>query len=156
MLCDKCKKNKANIQYSQVINGLKVDYNLCKNCFDKINYSNSFFYNFFPSSNLVDNYSKNYVCNICGNTFEHFKNSGKIGCANCYKVFREKLNPIFNSMQAKNIHTGKVPKNLETYKPNLDNIDLLKEKLNIAIKNEDYEEAIKIRDKIKEIERGAL
>ena len=59
-------------------------------------------------------------------------------------------------MQAKNIHTGKVPKNLETYKPNLDNIDLLKEKLNIAIKNEDYEEAIKIRDKIKEIERGAL
>ena len=33
MLCDKCKKNKANIQYSQVINGLKVDYNLCKNCY---------------------------------------------------------------------------------------------------------------------------
>lgn len=155
MICDKCKKNKANFQYSQVINGLKVDYNLCKNCFNNINYSNSFFYNFFPNSDLVDSYNS-YVCNICGNTFEQFKNIGKMGCSNCYNTFREKLNSIFNNVQEKNIHTGKVPKNLETYKPNLDNIKLLKEKLNIAVKNEDYEEAIKIRDKIKEIERGAL
>ena len=79
-----------------------------------------------------------------------------MGCTNCYNIFREKLNPIFNNMQEKNIHTGKTPKNLETYKPNLDSIETLKEKLNIAIKNEDYEQAIKIRDKIKQMERGAM
>ncbi len=28
MLCEKCKKNKASIKYSQYINGLKVDYSL--------------------------------------------------------------------------------------------------------------------------------
>lgn len=160
MLCEKCKKNKATVKYSENINGLKVDYNLCKYCFNDINYNNSFIDNFFNSffSNnvLLDTYEKNYQCNVCGNTFEQFKNSGKMGCVNCYKVFREKLNSIFNNIQEKNIHTGKVPKNLEAYKINIENIDTLKEQLNIAIKNEDYEQAIKIRDKIKSIERGDM
>lgn len=160
MLCEKCKKNKSSIKYSQYINGLKVDYSLCDDCFKKINYNNSFINNFFDSffSNniLLDSYEKNYQCDICGNTFEQFKNSGKMGCTNCYNIFREKLNPIFNNIQEKNIHIGKRPKNLETYKPNLDSIEILKEKLNIAIKNEDYEQAIKIRDKIKQVERGGM
>ena len=160
MLCEKCKKNKATVKYSQITNGLKENYNLCQDCFNSINYNNNFMNNFFNSffSNNVslDTYEKNYKCNICGNTFERFKNSGKMGCYNCYNVFREKLNPIFNNIQEKNIHTGKVPKNLETYKPSIQNLDTLKENLNIAIKNEDYEQAIKIRDKIKEIERGDM
>lgn len=148
MLCEKCNQNKANIKYSQVLNGIKIDYNLCEKCFNHINYTNSFFNSFL--------YSHNIDCNICGNTFENFKHTGKMGCCNCYNIFKEKLNPIFNNMQQKNIHTGKSPKNLKTYKPNVDTIQILKEKLNIAVKNEDYEEAIKIRDKIKAIERGDI
>lgn len=156
MLCEKCKGKKAMLKYSQVINGLKVEANLCEDCFNSIKYSNAFINNFFDSFLLFDNYNKNYVCNICGNTFEKFKNTGKMGCANCYNVFRKKLNPIFNNMQENNIHTGKIPKNLEEYKPNIENIEMLKEKLNMAVESEDYEQAIKIRDKIKEIERGMI
>ncbi len=32
MLCDKCKKNEANIRVSQVINGVKYEQNLCAEC----------------------------------------------------------------------------------------------------------------------------
>ncbi|WP_317367931.1 UvrB/UvrC motif-containing protein [uncultured Tyzzerella sp.] len=160
MLCEKCKKNKASIKYSQNINGLKVDYNLCEDCFNKVNYNNDFISNFFNSfftnNILLDTQEKNYKCKICGNTFEQFKNSGKMGCANCYDIFREKLNPIFNNIQQKNIHTGKKPKNLETYKPSADSVDILREKLNVCIKNEDYEQAIKIRDRIRAMERGDM
>ena len=77
-----------------------------------------------------------------------------MGCSNCYDTFKDKLEPIFNDIQQKSIHIGKQPKNLEAYKPSTDSIELLKEKLNIAINNENYEEAIKLRDKIKELERG--
>ena len=42
MLCEKCKVNQANVKYSQNINGVKVDYNLCDNCFNILKINNSF------------------------------------------------------------------------------------------------------------------
>ena len=160
MLCEKCKVNQANVKYSQNINGVKVDYNLCDSCFNLLKINNSFidnfFNSFFSSHTLNHTYEKNCICNVCGNTFERFKNSGEMGCSNCYDTFKDKLEPIFNDIQQKSIHIGKQPKNLEAYKPRTDSIKLLKEKLNIAINNENYEEAIKLRDKIKELERGDM
>ncbi|WP_250277782.1 UvrB/UvrC motif-containing protein [[Clostridium] colinum] len=160
MLCEKCKNNNATIKYTQNINGLKVDYNLCDYCFNKIknnnNFIDNFFNSFFSSNIFADEYEKNYRCNVCGNTFEKLKNTGKVGCSNCYNVFRDKIDIMLNNIQEKNVHIGKNPKNLETYKPSVDTIKLLKQKLNIAVEKENYEEAIKIRDKIKEIERGEL
>ncbi len=32
MLCDKCKKNQANIHVSRIINGVKYEQNLCMEC----------------------------------------------------------------------------------------------------------------------------
>ncbi len=165
MLCEKCKLNNATVKYSQNVNGKKVEHNLCNNCFNKLNYGDSFIDNFFNSfftNNLFFNeYDDNYRCNVCGNTLENLKRTGKMGCANCYNVFRNKLDSIFNNMQEKNIHLGKSPKNLQTFKPNIEtdekeNIEALKQKLNIAIQNEDYEQAIEIRDKIKSLERGDI
>ncbi len=160
MLCEKCKINSVNIKYTQNINGIEIEHNLCESCFKKFKYDNyfidSFLNSFFSINSLIDEYEENYKCKICQNTLETLKNTGKIGCINCYSVFRDKLDFIFNNIQAKNVHTGKMPKNLETYKPSIDTIKLLKQNLNLAIQNEDYEEAIKIRDKIRELERGDI
>ena len=49
MLCEKCKVNQANVKYSQNINGVKVDYNLCDSCFNLLKINNSFIDNFFNS-----------------------------------------------------------------------------------------------------------
>ena len=160
MFCEKCKINNATIKYTQNINGLEIEHNLCDDCLKKMKHSNNFMDNFlnsfFSSHILIDEYEKNYKCSICQNTFETLKNTGKMGCSNCYNVFRDKLDVIFNNIQEKNIHIGKSPKNLETYKPSIDTIKLLKEKLSIAVQNEDYEEAINLRDKIRELERGDI
>lgn len=155
MLCEKCNKNKAIIKYTQNINGNKVDYNLCSNCFNIIN-NNNFIYNFFSNNLLNNTYENKLRCSLCNTTFDKFKNTGKIGCSNCYDVFKPKLDYIFNDIQEKNIHIGKKPKNIDLYNQNQNNINLLRDKLNIAIKNEDYEEAIKLRDKIRELEGSAI
>lgn len=165
MLCEKCKLNNANVKYIQNLNGKKIEHNLCNSCFNNLNYDNNFmndfFSSFFTSGLFLNDYEDNYICNVCGNTLESLKKSGKMGCVNCYNIFRNKLDYIFNNMQEKNIHIGKSPKNLQTFKPNLEednkeNIQNLKQKLNIAIEKEDYEQAIEIRDKIKALERGDI
>lgn len=158
MLCEKCNYNNATIKYTQNSNGKIYEYNLCESCFNNINASQNFinnFFNMFFDVNIPE-YSHNYNKCSCGMTLDKLKNSGKIGCEKCYSVFRKNIEPILNNMQAKNIHSGKVPKNANTYKPNVETIESLRKKLNVAVKNEDYEEAIKLRDKIKEIERGSI
>lgn len=157
MLCQKCNKNNATIKYTKNINGVKTDYNLCQNCFNKINqldFFDTFFNDFFLNNNIKE--TINEKCNICGNTYENLKNTGKIGCANCYNVFKPKLDVIFNNMQNSNYHIGKTPtSNIKIKTPTIkEDINLLKQSLKIAIEKEDYEQAIILRDKIKKLERG--
>lgn len=156
MFCQKCNKNNATIKYTKSINGVKTDYNLCQSCFNKINqidFLDTFFNGFFLN-NITENIDEK--CNVCGNTYENLKNSGKIGCANCYNVFKPKLDVIFNNMQNGNTHIGKTPtSNIKIKTPTIkEDIILLKQNLKIAIEKEDYEQAIILRDKIKQLERG--
>ena len=32
MLCEKCKVREANIKYTEIINGVKTEHNLCSHC----------------------------------------------------------------------------------------------------------------------------
>ena len=36
MLCDNCKKREANVRYSENINGLRRELNLCEECSKKL------------------------------------------------------------------------------------------------------------------------
>lgn len=125
---------------------------------------------FMPLLNEI----KALKCNNCGSTFEEIANTGKLGCGNCYDVFEERLDPIIRRMQGANRHVGRVGKVIDSKidekianqstqkkeKPNKleDNkkenqLEKLQEQLKQAIKEEKYEEAAKIRDEIKKIEK---
>lgn len=125
---------------------------------------------FMPLLNEI----KALKCNNCGSTFEDIANTGKLGCGNCYDVFEERLDPIIRRIQGANRHVGRVGKvidskidekiaNQSTLKMEKVNqpkenkkdnhLEKLQEQLKQAIKEEKYEEAAKIRDEIKKIEK---
>lgn len=121
---------------------------------------------FMPLFNNV----KTLKCDKCGYTFEDIVETGKLGCGNCYIVFEEKLDPIIKKIQGNNRHIGRlgkiidIPKNqkndnkeennkIETTKEKT-KIEKLQEQLREAIKEERYEDAAKIRDEIKQEEKG--
>lgn len=60
----------------------------------------------------------------------------------------------FKKIQPSNEHTGKVPKRLEPLIAAKREIEILKKELKEAIKQEKYEEAAKLRDAIKDLEKG--
>lgn len=125
---------------------------------------------FMPLFNEI----KALKCNHCGSTFEQIANTGKLGCGNCYDVFEERLDPIIRRIQGANHHVGRIGKVIDSKidekiakqstqkeeKPNKpeDNkkgnqLEKLQEQLKQAIKEEKYEQAAKIRDEIKKIEK---
>ena len=171
MNCDKCGKNHANVKYTQIINGNKKEMILCEECSRAISLKNMDltmdFSDFlgevllgleqqrtFP--NLLE--IKEAKCKRCNFSFEDFINTGRFGCEECYSEFEDKIDPILRSIQGSNKHIGRIGEIQSDYSTQIENefpnleIEQLKKKLRKVVKEENYEEAARIRDEIKKLE----
>jgi protein arginine kinase activator len=171
MLCEKCKKNEAKINLVTIMNGQKQEIWLCENCVKDI-VNIPFFNPIFKNtdspikgmiseilsgvdsneSNIGNNKIKELVCSNCGLTYDEFKKSGKLGCANCYRDFKMVLEPRIKSLQAGIRHIGKVPKIKGKQLFQRRKLKDLKEEMQKLIITEEYERAATIRDEIKKLE----
>ena len=176
MLCDNCGKREANVRYSENINGKVKELNLCEECSQKLGIGHidfsmpmdfsDFFGDFMeefakPEWMPLLNEVKTLTCDNCGYTFNDIVNTGKLGCGNCYDAFEAKLDPIIKKIQGANRHVGRIGKIIDNkieeklkQSENKENnkttkLEQLQEQLKLAIKEERYEDAAKIRDEIK-------
>lgn len=167
MLCEDCKKNKATIQWTQIVDDKKAILNLCKECAEKRGFHSPFEGGVpFPLaeflSSMLDKGTKKgetsaqIKCPNCQMTFEEFSRVGRLGCGSCYTTFRPQLNDLLRKIHGSNRHRGKIPFTPgDTMKP-LREERKLQDELKKAIDREDFEEAARVRDKIKSltIEKG--
>lgn len=166
MLCENCEKRPATLHYTKIINGHKNEFHFCEVCAkekkEMISNDNDFSFPHLLSGllnfdQMVNGHSVNLDsetlnCKTCGLTFSQFKKVGKFGCIDCYHYFEQKLEPIFRRIHGNSEHSGKVPlrsgKKIKFKKE----LNLLKTELQQKIVREEFEEAAKIRDKIKALE----
>ena len=168
MLCDRCGKREATIQYVQIINGNKQELHLCSKCGKDVGVDDfsmpidlsGFFGEIFGEYDIpLINRESKLVCENCNTRFEEFLNTGKIGCANCYRTFEKKLNPILKRIQGGSEYLGSSKQETTIEKINEkdkkttqeNKIKQLEEKIKEYVKEEKYEEAAKIRDEIKKL-----
>ena len=82
-----------------------------------------------------------------------FKKSGRLGCSQCYETFAEGLLPLLRSMHKGEQHVGKCPTRMAGNETLLEQLKLLKQDLENAIKAENFETAAKLRDQIRKLEQ---
>ena len=165
MLCQNCKKNEANMHMKRIINGSATEVHLCSDCARSLGYGDSFtgfglgFSDLF--SDLLGRTEKSISgssvlrCSLCGKSFTDIAESGRVGCAECYVTFYDKLLPTLRKIHGKTTHQGKAPLNFtEANRENKVDVNELKLKLKSAIEREDFELAAKLRDEINEIMNG--
>ena len=101
MLCERCKIREANIKYTEVINGVKTEHNLCSQCAKELDFGqySALLDGEFPLGKLLSgllgleddeeetDVRGNVVCPTCGTSFEDFVENSRFGCADCYGVF---------------------------------------------------------------------
>lgn len=171
MLCDRCKQRPANVHYTQIINGIKTEMNLCEQCAQEEGLLNSdtfsSFMNFTPFSvqnllaglmNFLPNTERGFTeeqlkCDNCGMTYDKFKQTGRLGCSKCYDFFKDELNPLIRRIHGSIGHRGKIPRKTGGVLRAKREIEELKAQLDKAVKDEAYEEAAKLRDKIRDLEK---
>lgn len=93
-------------------------------------------------------------CPVCGVKFVEFRNSGRLGCPNDYQEFREELLPLLESIHGDTRHAGKTPRRLPQTKQTQAELTQLRKQLHQAVTKEAYEDAARIRDRIRQLEEN--
>ncbi len=166
MKCQKCGANNANTHVKTIINGEFKEYDLCSECAHKMGYTNVFADMDNDFSNLLGSFFGNVLpartqatrCEFCGSTYSEIAKTGQVGCANCYKLFADQLYPSIRRIHGNTTHCGKnsgraaaaEKKPAEMTKE--EKLADMKKQLDAAVKEQNFELAAELRDKIKETE----
>lgn len=156
MLCEKCKKRNATVLYKQTVNGVSEQMALCAECANQSSIGGFFDddLNFFGS--LFDHKpvrtADEKVCTLCGSTYEQIAREGKVGCAKCYEIFADRLRPSIERIHGNSRHVGRKPKGAAERSEKKERLKSLRDQLAKAVKEEDFENAAKLRDEIRALE----
>jgi protein arginine kinase activator len=96
----------------------------------------------------------NRECEICGIKFVDFRNTGRLGCPHDYQEFREELTPLLENIHGETRHVGKTPRRLPQAKQTQSELIQLRKQLLSAVNREAYEEAARLRDRIRRLEES--
>ena len=154
MLCQSCGKRPANTHIKTIINGELTEHSLCSECAQ--NTFDQFFSSFFGKNSLMEDTLR---CPVCGASLSDISDTGKVGCADCYKTFLNQLMPSIQRMHGNTHHIGKIPmgtalqvvEQTEEKEPPKEKseIEQYQEQLKTAIDEQNFELAAELRDKIK-------
>jgi protein arginine kinase activator len=93
-------------------------------------------------------------CPNCGMKFVDFRNSGRLGCPHDYQAFREDLLPLLENIHGETRHVDKTPRRYPETKKTEQELTQLRGRLKQAVTREDYEEAVRLRDRIRALEEA--
>lgn len=160
MLCESCGKNHATTHIRSVVDGVVTEKNLCGYCAAKEGYTglahnslSDMLASVFGDVLASGSPAAAVRCSCCGAKFSDIASSGKVGCANCYKTFYNELLPYLKRVHGSTTHSGKIPNRAPLMvQPKEETVGDLRMKLNELVRAERFEEAAKVRDRIKELE----
>lgn len=178
MICDICKTKTATVHLTEIVDGQRTESHLCQSCAQKegITIKNQLSLNellgsLIAAQQQTDEQSglrTDKSCPVCGMTMEKFGKQALLGCPKDYEIFESTLMPIIEKAQdGKSIHKGKTPQGFsgqliadsiskkekeETKSENENQIEEIKKQLEQAVRDENYELAAKLRDKLKALQ----
>ena len=170
MLCDICNKNQATVHLTEIVDNQMTELHLCDDCARKKSMEMEQQFGLSDLlAGLVD-FGKQFAgvekgaaavqCSHCGLTYEDFRKIGRLGCSECYTSFSKYLGPLLKRIHGASQHLGKAPfqyaeTSSKRQRAKIFDIVELRERLQQAIEREEFEEAAKLRDAIKEAEQKA-
>ena len=165
MLCEHCQQRPASVHFTRIVNGTKKEEYLCEQCarekeFWELSIEPEFSIHQLLGAMLgtmgpgTRSESAIVPCPQCGLTFAEFKKTGMLGCSQCYRTFSRQLEPILRRIHGSTQHKGKLPARKGKSLRQQRRIEELKEQLAEAVRNEQFEEAARLRDQIRALQNS--
>ena len=153
--CSICNKV-ASVHLTQIVNGKVHKVDLCESCAQSKGVTDPEGFSLADllskASSAINPNESQLVCPDCGMETADFRRTGRLGCANCYDVFKQLVFPVLEDMHAGVFHKGKVPTIALNRQSTQQELKKLQSSLAHAVAEEAYEEAAKFRDQIKAVQ----
>lgn len=154
MKCQRCP-NPATLHITEIVKGEVQEFHFCEDCAQ--NHLTQ------AEEGLPENEESlqaelddvdQLACPHCGITFKEFRKQGRLGCPRDYVVFEKELLPLLENIHGETQHCGKVPKRMPDDSLKQYRLIKLRNDLKVAIAEESYEDAARLRDEIQALEQG--
>ena len=168
MKCEQCGENEAVIHLTQIENNEMTTSHLCESCAAARGLETGEESSGFPLADFLAQMGDSVPggdkpaeddgpCPFCGLTFGGFRESGRLGCPQCYTTFEVQLRGLLRRIHGSTQHVGKVylppdPTASEREK----RLEGLRRRLQRAVDAEDFERAAQLRDEIRAMEREGV
>lgn len=163
VLCDHCGKKKATVHYTEVVGGKVTDLHLCSQCADKKGLAKPVSKTKFSVADFLAGLAEGLKpdeleketqirCSSCGLSYAEFRRSGKLGCGDCYASFASRLDPLLRRIHGSTRHTGKIIRKTGERAELRRELTELQKKLDDAVRDEKFEDAAGLRDRMKAIQ----
>lgn len=164
MLCDHCKERDAVINLTQVEHDSKVTLHLCEQCAAEKGVETggailkSALGGFITAmgksaGSLLPATVDAAPCPSCGGTLKDFRETGRLGCAQCYLAFEVHLRDLLRRLHGSSQHMGEryEQPGADSHDPARQLLDL-RHQLRQAVDAENFELAAQLRDQIRVLE----
>lgn len=158
MVCNLCGTQEATIHLTEIVNNQMIEIHLCETCAQEKGTDFKTHFNFgdllsgLAEMGKVEKTEKRLKCPECATTYEEFGKTARLGCPACYDSFGKLLIPLIKRVQRSTHHVGKRPTKTPGESKVTNDLCVLQERLRKSIQMEEFEEAARIRDEIRQME----
>lgn len=166
--CDNCHEREAVVHLTQIAQDQVVTLRLCERCAAEKGVESSTSLSKTPVGSFLASMGKGLeaaaalpgptppgACPRCGATLSDFRESGRLGCAECYRAFEGALRDLLRRLHGASRHLG------ERYTPPgegppepAESVLQLRDQLRLAVETENFELAAELRDRLRVLEDG--
>jgi protein arginine kinase activator len=162
VLCEVCKENDVVITVTEIDGNGVRQVRLCEQCAAERGLQASVsapapaITDFLQSvqQHIPPSQTDAVRCSFCSSTLRDFRQTGRLGCPYCYTAFEQSLRELLRKVHGQGQHRGReytgAQGALEAPVPA--SPDRLRERLERAIRNEEFELAASLRDQLRAIE----
>lgn len=166
MVCDCCHEREAVIFLEQMsAGGVKRKINMCSVCADSYGISSDpksiessigrLFRDITAAAERLKAVNSR-MCPVCGTSLGEIKKTSTVGCPECYAIFKNEIRTFLKSRGMQDVYRGTMPARLSSFHSVLNDRIVLKNKMDYAVANEDYEKAALYRDYLRALEKSSV
>src|SRR3954466_822709 len=165
MSCDQCHEREAVIHLTQIVNEQVTTLHLCERCAAEKGVESPGSQPKTPLGSFLAAMGQELpeqvpaprtgeTCSRCGGSLQDFRESGRLGCPDCYRSFEVPLRDLLRRLHGSTHHMGeRYAEQGETEAPvQRPQATELREQLRLAVETENFELAAELRDRLRVLE----
>ncbi len=164
MLCEQCHAREAVVHLTQIVNEQVTTVHLCERCAAEKGVEGGGLAAKTPLGDFLAAIGKGQLgvplgtveltqCPTCGATLQDFRESGRLGCADCYRTFETQMRDLLRRVHGSTHHVGERYARRGSDAVSVDRAqEDLREQLRLAVETENFELAAELRDRLRVLE----